>query len=289
MGGRRVLMLVNRDKPDAVEASAQVRSLIERHGVLLDEIDARGGTLDGSDAQDADLLVVLGGDGTLLGAARRAASIDAPLLGVNFGKLGYLASYDPESISRDAREIFGGGELLTQRLPYLEAVVDRQEQSVARGLALNECVVTAGPPYRVIRLGLRIDGERATQVHGDGLIVSTPLGSTAYNVSAGGPVVHPATDAVLVTPIAAHSLGFRPIVLPGSARVEIDVLSANADECGSGTSLVLDGQTQHRLETGDTLRIGMSTQTAGFVVNSASNYWLTLSTKMHWARTARTD
>ncbi|MEO0512363.1 MAG: NAD(+)/NADH kinase [Planctomycetota bacterium] len=285
---RRVLLLINREKPEAEAAGESVRAAIARHGTLVDELDARGGPLTNVDA--ADLIVALGGDGTLLGVARRSVGLGIPLLGVNVGKLGYLAEFDASDIERDAPLLFGSGELVTGSLPILRASVDRAGRADRppedAGIALNEGVITAGPPYRLLRLGLRINGHAAATVEGDGLIVSTPLGSTAYNVSAGGPIAHPLVDALLITPIAAHSLGFRPIVVPGSAEVSIDVVTANGSPDG-GTSLVLDGQSPARLDAGDTVRLGTDDRRVRFVRNPRRNYWQTLSAKMHWARSPR--
>lgn len=295
---RRVLLMVNRDKPDAEEASAVVRGLIDEHGELAGEVDSNDHELSPDDANGAELIVVLGGDGTLLGAARQSAPLGIPLLGVNVGKLGYLASHDLDSLRREAPGVFGDDELELRTVPLLEVVVRRGGRELPAGTALNECVVTAGPPFRVIRLGLVIDGFEAAEVDGDGLIVSTPLGTTAYNVSAGGPIVHPGADTLAITPIAAHSLSFRPIVVPGSSVVEIRLVTANEGDCckapgehesgvEGGTTLVLDGQTLRPLCTGDTVRIATGARSAKFVVNPESNYWRTLATKMHWARPAR--
>lgn len=289
MAGRRVLLLVNREKPSALQAAAAVREVICDFGEFVEEVDATGDRWTAETASEADLVVVLGGDGTLLGAARRCANCSTPLLGVNFGKLGYLATYSLEALERDSQLIFGSGELTVSTHRFLEARILRGGQIAAHGIALNECVVTAGPPFRVIRLGLHINGAQAANVLGDGLIASTPLGSTAYNVSAGGPVVHPATDAITITPIAAHSLSFRPIVLPGSANVEIQVINANHDADCSGTALVLDGQNRYEVLAGDTIQVSQSNLTTEFVVDRDTSYWTTLSTKMHWARSARTD
>ncbi len=151
------------------------------------------------------------------------------------------------------------------------------------GHALNEAVVTAGPPYRVIELCIVINGEPGPSVRGDGVIVSTALGSTAYNVSAGGPIVHPGVDATLITPIAAHSLAFRPIAVPGDSTIEIVPTQLN-NRGEAGTTLVLDGQIQRRIHAGQRVRIARSDQAVKLVTNTESVYWRTLIDKLHWAK-----
>jgi NAD+ kinase len=145
--------------------------------------------------------------------------------------------------------------------------------------ALNECVVTSGPPYRMIALSVSINGEAGPTFSGDGLIVSTPTGSTAYNVSAGGPIVSPDTDALVITPIAAHSLAFRPIVVAGSSDIEATMLRGNA----GGTALVLDGHVVATLGEGDRVRVGREGPPIRFVRNPRGSYWTTLIEKLNWA------
>jgi NAD+ kinase len=283
--GRAVLLLVNRDKPDAVAAAAEVRTLIARHGRLVAE-DSAEGAGQPAGASGADLLVVLGGDGTLLSQSRRWADLDVPMLGVNFGKLGFLAEYDMESVRRQAPRLFGGAELPERRHRLLRADVLALGDTQPRftGAALNECVVTAGPPYRMITLALRINDEEGPTVSGDGLIVSTPTGSTAYNVSAGGPIVAPETDAVVITPIAAHSLSFRPTVLHATSRVELTMLRVNRGQRGQpGTTLVLDGQLTTPLEEGERVVVAGDGRSVRFIRNPEGGYWRTLIEKMNWA------
>ena len=287
--GRSVLILVNHDKPDAVAALAEVRSLVGKHGRVVGEDEAAVGGR-APEARGADLLVVLGGDGTLLSQARRWADTDLPLLGVNFGKLGFLAEYDMAALRRQAAMVFGGGEgaaLPERRLRMLRAEVFALGASEPRfaGSALNECVITAGPPFRMITLALKFGGEDGPTVSGDGLIVSTPTGSTAYNVSAGGPIVDPDADVFVITPIAAHSLSFRPTVLPASARVEIAMLRVNhggGKDC-HGTTLVLDGQLTTPLSDGERVVVSGDGRSVRFIRNPAGNYWRTLIDKMNWA------
>ncbi len=153
-------------------------------------------------------------------------------------------------------------------------------------MAINDAAITAGPPFRLISLSLSIDGQRGPSLVGDGLIVSTALGSTAYNLSAGGPILSPRVDAFAVTPIAAHSLSFRPVVVSGDSRIEIRVERANADD-SHGTTLVLDGQSTTRLEAGDRIVVLRHALGVRLVQNTRSDYWARLISKLNWATTPR--
>lgn len=276
---RRVLLLVNRDKSDAAPAAARVRAVIERHGVLVRELDA---ALNGEPIDDthADLVVVLGGDGTLLTQSRRCIRLGAPMLGVNAGRLGFMAEFDVDALEAQGEAIFGDGPLTTSHAaPLLVSITSERGETRPCGLALNEAVITAGPPFRMIELCLRIDGAAGPRLSGDGLIVSTPLGSTAYNLSAGGPILSPGVPAWSVTPIAAHSLAFRPIIVPETTELEASLLRVNE----GGSSVVLDGQVVAPVDAGDRVRIRRADERVRFVRNPQGNFWRTVIEKLHWA------
>ncbi len=326
---RRVILLANRSKPDVLGALAEVRRLIESHGRIVGEFDAsEGGS--GSvaalpDRSAADLVVVLGGDGTLLAQSRRCVSLGLPMLGVNLGKLGFMAEFDVESLRDQAAALFGTHELELQDRPLLDVEVwgvgmghggwrageriDTQAAATStaevradptkphvqhatpryRGLALNDAVITAGPPFRMISLTLSIDGEAGPSVSGDGMIISTPTGSTAYNVSAGGSIVSPEVDAFAITPIAAHSLAFRPIIVSGKSVIELTMTRVNDNATSIapaseewGTTLVLDGQASTHLHEKDVIRLRKHPTPIRFVRNPRGSYWETLIQKLHW-------
>ncbi|MEZ6243049.1 MAG: NAD(+)/NADH kinase [Phycisphaerales bacterium] len=284
--GRSVVLLVNRAKGEAARAGDEVAELVRAHGTLVATLDSEDPAAAAS-VGEADLLVVLGGDGTLLAAARQHARGDTPLLGVNIGKVGFMAGFEMESIRRHARAVFGGAPLTTHAVSMLRAqVVDEHGHEGEQLEAVNEFVVTAGPPYRMITLAMSIDGNAGPQVRGDGLIVATPTGSTAYNVSAGGPIVAPMVGATVITPIAAHSLAFRPIVLGERQVVEVTVVEAN-EENGGGTTLVADGQERRRVRVGERVRIQGGGRRIEFVVDPEVSYWRTLMRKMGWAAPPR--
>jgi NAD+ kinase len=287
MPARKVALIVNPKKPPA--AADEVRGLIVRHGVLTAELPAEAGPLPPG-ARDADLIVVMGGDGTLLSQARRCVGLDTPLLGVNLGRLGFLAEFDLPAIREQAPHVFGPGELPTESYGFMDVAVQttRAKSPSFRGLAMNDAVVTAGPPYRMISVAISIDAVPGPSMAGDGVVVCTALGSTAYNMSAGGPILSPSVDAFAITPIAAHSLSFRPVVVPASSRVEITVAKANQSGEGQGTTLVLDGQNSTTIRTGDRITISRDARRVRLVKNTRSDYWSRLIGKLHWASTPRT-
>ncbi len=253
-----------------------VEDLIRKHAAFVGEVDADDGPL--PDHTEADLAVALGGDGTMISQARRLAKRRIPLIGVNFGRLGVLAEFDTASLRQHADVVFSGKAPVHEHLILDVAVLDEHGVETARENAINDCVITAGAPFRMIELEISINGNEGPTLTGDGVIVATPIGSTAYNVSAGGPIVQPTLDAMIITPIAAHSLAFRPIVVGTGGDVAIDVLRANA-----GTTLVIDGQANVPLRLGQRVVVTRHADRARFVQNPTSTYWQILLQKMRWA------
>src|SRR5688572_8662361 len=187
---RRVLLAFNHLKPDVLAALPEVRALISAAGGQIAAEFDTSSDHPISDAAGASVVVVLGGDGTLLSVARRTIALGLPLLGVNFGKLGFMAEFDLPSLRKQALALFGNGPLQLEQRELLHASVyapsthvhdDHPEHARFEGLALNDAVITAGPPFRMIAMHLSIDAQAGPTVTGDGLIISTPMGSTAYN------------------------------------------------------------------------------------------------------------
>lgn len=298
---RRTLLVVNARKPEAAEAVLRVRELVRQHGILVGEVSAEAepSTLP---PPDADLVVVFGGDGTLIAQARRWAGPGRALLGVNFGRLGFLAEFDLASLELQAARLFGGGEMETREFPLIRVGV-RGEHDVAErfvGVALNEAVITAGPPFRMVLLSMRVNGGSATTIGGDGLIVCSGVGSTAYNLAAGGPILAPGVDAFVITALAPHSLAVRPVVVPGDSRIDVQALRVNrlsetvgvaaagsADELGgvalAGTTLMLDGQVHVPIMAGDHVSVSKHERSVRFVQNTSTDYWSRLVGKLNWS------
>ena len=294
--GRAVLLLHNADKPEVADALPEVRRLVASAGgrVVAEHAAMVDGAL--TDARGAELVVVLGGDGTLLTQAQRCAALDLPMLGVNLGHVGYLAEFDLPALREQAGDLFCSGPLRLVERAMLVASVARASPSsppIGARTGLNDCVVTAGPPFRMIALSISIDAQPGPTVSGDGLIVATPVGTTAYNASAGGPIIAPDVRALAITPIAAHSLSFRPVVVSGSSTVDLTLLRVNSAPTreggaqpggqGEGTTLVVDGQLVGRLFQGDRVAIRLAERPLRFVQNPRSQYWQTLIRKMNWA------
>jgi NAD+ kinase len=272
----RVLLLANHSRPQVPRLIDDVRRELSRHAVVVADLEAEDSPL-ASDLK-ADLAVVLGGDGTMLSQARRLADRRIPIVGVNFGRLGVLAEFDWQGLQHHAEVIFGSHPPIHDHLILGVEVRDQDDRVIHADLAINDCVVTAGMPFRMIELELSINGNQGPTLTGDGVIVSTPIGSTAYNVSAGGPIVHPAIDAMIITPIAAHSLAFRPIVMGVGGELTIDITRAN-----DGTTLVLDGRVTIPLRQEQTVVVRRHPLRARFVSNPSSTYWGILLEKMRWA------
>jgi NAD+ kinase len=271
----RVVLLSSRARAGTSEVLAQVRATIARHATVVGEFDVND-TLPPD--LKADRAVVIGGDGSIMAALRIFMAHATPVVGVNTGRLGFLAEFDTASLETHATAIFGANPLIRQRMVLAVSVRAADSTTRYEGLAVNDCVVTAGAPFRMIELALRLDGENGPEFLGDGIIIATPVGSTAYNASAGGPIVHPDVEAIIVTPNAAHSLAFRPVVVPAGLAVQAHVVRAN-----EGTTLVLDGHINVSLRVGDTVVAKRHHDMARIVARPDSSYWETLVDKMRWA------
>ncbi|HAW94794.1 MAG TPA: NAD(+) kinase [Phycisphaerales bacterium] len=261
-----------RTVPGSDQLVAQVRAIAERHGTVVADLVSEE-----TIPSDLDRLIVIGGDGTIIGAARQALEHGTPILGVNAGRLGILADFDVESLARHAEMIFGAAPLVREHLVLNIRIIDARGDARFESVAINDCVVTAGPPYRMIELSLMIDDTDGPSINGDGLIISTPIGSTAYNVSAGGPIIQPNVDALVISAVAPHSLAFRPIVAASDTRIQIGVKRGNR-----GTSLVLDGQATHSFSEGEHLVVESHRKRTQLIGNPESSYWNTLIEKMRW-------
>jgi NAD+ kinase len=227
-----------------------------------------------------DLLVVLGGDGTLLSVADRIgdAGCETPIMGVNFGRLGFLTEITlPELLP--ALEAAVDGTALVHRRAMLRVRARRGDTPLAEHVVLNDVVMSRGTISRLIYLAVYVDDRFVTNVKADGLIVATPTGSTAYNLAAGGPIVHPAVETILITPIAPHSLGNRPIAIPGRAKISIRTATdIGRDEIYA----TFDGQTVLPFETGDELIVTHHDRPLKLLGLPTRGYYDTLREKLRW-------
>jgi NAD+ kinase len=225
--------------------------------------------------------VVFGGDGSIISTARLVSEANVPVIGVNVGKLGFLAEFSVEELKTLFPQIIEG-KVKTEKRMMLDCRVlmaqganEQTEKFCAS--AINDIYITAGPPFRMIELKILVDSQPLAGCVSDGLIISTPTGSTAYNLSAGGPIVSPKMDAIVITPICPHSLTFRPIVINANSKVEVLGLRVN-----DGTTVSVDGQVSLKLSSDETVKI---TKQDGFfmiVKNPLLSQWDTLAAKLSW-------
>lgn len=224
----------------------------------------------------SDLLIVLGGDGTLLAAARAAAGRRVPILPVNLGGLGFLTSVTLEELY-PLLEIVLKRQHQTSERVMLQAEVVRGGKKIETQRALNDAVLSKGAVSRMIDLDLHIDGDFVSKYKADGLIVSTPTGSTAYSLSAGGPIIYPLVTAFVITPICPHTLSDRPLVVPDTAVIEIECLAE-----GEGAHLTLDGQIGIELKRADRVRVTKAPETVFLVRAPSKTYYEVLRNKLGW-------
>ncbi len=228
-----------------------------------------------------DLLLVFGGDGTLLAMADRVitAGRDLPVLGVNFGHLGFLTEINFPDLYPLLEAAIAGRAAVERRL-MLCARVLRAGRAVAEHVALNDVVVTRGALSRIIELAVTVAGDFVARFNADGLIVASPTGSTAYNLSAGGPILHPAVDALVLTPIAPHTLSNRPVVIPASSPIQVTPVAHDPDQ---QIVLTLDGQEGLELSPGDAIEIVRHDTPLRLVKLPTQSYFDVLRQKLKWA------
>lgn len=224
----------------------------------------------------SDLVVVLGGDGTILSVARAIGKREVPILGVNLGGLGFLTEIALEELFPTLERVLKG-EFAVSRRSTLSTCVLRGEELIASHEALNDVVITKTAPSRIVDLETLVNGEYVATFRADGLIVSTPTGSTAYCLSAGGPIIYPSLPAVIIIPICPHTLTNRPLVVPDSAVVEIVQGSA-----GEEVHLTVDGQVDVALRHRDVVAVRRSERTIALIKSSKLNYFELLRTKLKW-------
>lgn len=223
---------------------------------------------------DLDMLVVLGGDGSLLSAARFAAPAGVPILGVNLGHLGFLSAVEGESVLDAVAAVERGAYYVEQRM-MLEALVERDGEVVDRFTGLNDAVLTKSGFSRMVTIDISVGSEYVQTVPADGVIVCTPTGSTAYSLSAGGPIVNPLFECLVVTPICPHTLYSRSQIISGDEEVRISVTTSGQD-----TVLTVDGQVGHRLLSGDQVRVRRSAWPAKFVRFPGHSFYRILREKL---------
>jgi NAD+ kinase len=275
-------------KPDAAQAQSVVLRLVEWLGqrgmtVVLEKetaglvpsasvAAARKSDLPGQ----VDLLIVLGGDGTLLSMARAVGDLGVPILGVNLGGLGFLTATTLDEMLPGLETLLNGGMEIEERMMLSASLRRGGGQSAGEYIALNDVVITKSAMSRIIDLSVSVGGRHAISYRADGLIISTPTGSTAYNLSAGGPILFPTMDAVVLTPIAPHTLSNRPIVVPGAQRIEVALRTEQE------VMLTMDGQVGVPLREGDVVEVQKADARIRLVRFPQKNFFSVLRTKLKW-------
>ena len=244
---KRVGFWLNEDKPEGEGLAREAAAACREAGIVVSNAKAAA---QAPAAERPQLAVVFGGDGTMIAAARALAVLEIPLVGVNMGRLGFLMSLEAEDMPQALLRLIAG-EYVAERRLQLEGRLLRGGREAALGIAQNDIVVNNGSVSRMIGLELYVDGHPALEMKGDGLVVATPTGSTAYSLSAGGSIVLPETEVILVTPVAAHSLYSRPMVVSGASQLSLRLGSLS----GGAARLTFDGQYDFEMGPGDELLI----------------------------------
>jgi len=224
----------------------------------------------------SEFVIVLGGDGTLLSVARLIGARGTPILGVNLGSLGFLTEVTLDEMYLLLEDILSGKMIIDER-GMLEAAIRREGQEIARYTVLNDVVINKGARARMILMETRVDGRLLNTYRADGLIISTPTGSTAYSLSAGGPIVYPTVGAVIISPICPHTLTNRPIVVPDDAAIEVTLRTEDED-----VLVTLDGQEGHQIKFMDMVAIKKIKGTIKLILSPKKDYYQILRQKLRW-------
>jgi NAD+ kinase len=288
---RTIGVLGNASKPELPPAIATALAACRAHGVQLLAASELAGVVP-ADVRvlepaallaAADVIVAFGGDGTMLRAARALDGTAVPLLGVNLGSLGYLTDIPLPELERAFAQLVAGDFHLEDRTQVRCSVL-RDDVEVASLTALNDLVINMGPLPRALEMELRLDGDSLGHFLGDGVVVSTPTGSTAYNLSAGGPICQNAVPCLLIAPICPHALGMRPLVVPEPTAIEIILLRT-----GEGAVLTVDGQETFVLADGDHLAFGVAEARVRLVKFPQSSFYRVMRHKLNWGGPRRRE
>jgi len=279
---QKIGIVANTAKEKALEYTIRLRDWVLKRGleVYFHEDIATGIGVEGyngsSLASRVDLLAVFGGDGTLLRTARSVHEHRVPIVGINLGEFGYLTEVNLNEMI-DAFEVILSGNGKMERRMMLDAVVASETSSLKERTVLNDAVINRGNLSRIVELETSVNDCYLTTFKADGLIISTPTGSTAYSLSAGGPIVFPEQQAIIINPICPHTLTNRPIILPGDARIKVTLWSKE-----EGATLTLDGQASVHLGSGDTMTITKSPYETLLVSSPHRDYLEILRSKLGW-------
>lgn len=287
---RSVGVVVKPDHAEALRTACELAEWLEQRGINLIGRPSNGSSVPDlaqcdietiareNFGAETDLIVVLGGDGTMISTARLVGDNDVLVLGINYGSLGYLTDFRIEEMFPALEAIFAGEYEIDSRV-MLRAEHWRDGEKIAEGRVLNDVVINKAALARIIEIETHLNGHFVNSFRADGLIVATPTGSTAYNLSAGGPIVYPSMNAVVLTPICPFTLTNRPIVVTDQAEIELKLVNEN-----EGVVLTLDGQIGHSMRAGDLVKIRKSRTTLNLLQPPNRNYFDVLRNKLKWGR-----
>ncbi len=288
---KRIGVVVKPHQPDALETLCRLTTWLNQRGITIvgvpeierETIEHQTGCAievvsDAELANQVDLMLVLGGDGTMIATARMVGDTEVPVMGVNYGGLGYLAEFPLEELFPALEGVLEGEYKVQQRL-MLSIELWRGEELVTRNRVLNDVVVNKSALARIIEIEAYLNQQFVNLFRADGLIVATPTGSTAYNLSAGGPIIFPSMNAVVITPICPFTLSNRPIVVPDDSMIEVRLMTEKEE-----VALTLDGQVGFPLQAGDRAVIRKSKTNFNLVQPPNRNYFDVLRNKLKWGR-----
>ena len=285
---KTVAIVAKTGSPLAKDGVRSVSEWFHEKGVttLFEEGTAR---LVGADAStkevivgNADMVVVMGGDGTFLSAARMMQTVTAPIMGINLGSLGFLTEFTLEESLLALEKIVAGDFHYEERI-MIDVKIVRGEETIAAHTALNDIVINRKALARMVKVEATIDGAFVNEYTADGLIVATPTGSTAYNLAANGPIVHPSLTALIISPVCPHTLSNRPVVIPDKVALELRLAPGRIDEA----VISIDGQVGYEIAPKDRIIVRRSKQVTRVILSPNKNYYQILRDKLKWGETIR--
>jgi NAD+ kinase len=271
----RLVIFSDPKKGDAAEVIADFTDFVKGKADIVASCGIEQCTVD--ILEKCDFAVVFGGDGSIISAARALSQTNVPVIGVNLGKLGFLAEFSVDELKEFFPALVSGKTRIEKRM-MLGCRVLHNGKERFYSAALNDVFIAAGPPFRMVELKITVDGQVLAGCVSDGLVIATPTGSTAYNMSAGGPILAGEMQAMVITPLCPHSLSFRPIVINADSTVEVFGVRLN-----EGTTVSVDGQASLGLSVGDMVRVERHKGAFLIVNNPLRTQWDTLATKLNWA------
>ncbi|HVO66600.1 MAG TPA: NAD(+)/NADH kinase [Syntrophales bacterium] len=283
MSIKKVGIIANVEKEDSRECTIQLRDWALKRGIEVffeEGIANKIGVDKGLDRRElasrVDLLIVLGGDGTILRTVRFVSEYDIPIVGINLGEFGYLTEVNLNEMY-SALDLIVKGEYQTDKRMMLDVTIKMGVETIRQQSILNDVVITRGNLSRILNLETTINGDYLTTFRADGIIISTPTGSTAYNLSAGGPIVFPEQNSFVINPICPFTLTNRPIIIPDGAEIKVILWTK-----GQGATLTLDGQVSYTMKSGDSIFIKKSIYVTNLVSSPHRDYMEILRTKLGW-------